>query len=109
MIFNFWDFSAKAAIFVFNISNNYNNLYDKRGEQDKVVFWRQKIIEFYAKNKNQNNARTRFLAAESKFILTQPLFESFKKIKLRLPLGKSLKKKKAAMNKALKAYEELYQ
>jgi len=83
------------------------NLYDKRGEQDKVVFWRQKIIEFYAKNKNQNNARTRFLAAESKFILTQPLFESFKKIKLRLPLGKSLKKKKAAMNKALKAYESV--
>jgi cellulose synthase operon protein C len=81
------------------------DLYQKRGEQDKVIFWRQKIIQFYAKNKNQNNARTRFLAAESKFILTQPLFDNFKNIKLRLPLGKSLKKKKTAMNKALKAYD----
>ncbi len=86
---------------------NLVNLYEKQGAQDKVKFWRQKIVQFYASNKNQNNARTRFLAAEAQFILNEPLFNDFKKIKLRLPLAKSLKKKRAAMNKALKAYESV--
>ena len=87
--------------------HNLVKLYEESRDSSKVVFWRQKIVQFYAKNKNQNNARTNFLAAESKYILNEPLFSSFKKIKLRLPLGKSLKKKKAAMNKALKAYEQV--
>ena len=80
-------------------------LYKQIGEKDKVVFWRQKLIQFYAKTKSKNNARTRFLAAESKYILSRPLFDAYKRIKLRLPLAKSLKKKKKAMSKALKAYE----
>jgi len=80
-------------------------LYKQTGEADKVVFWRQKIIQFFAKSKTKNNARTRFLAAESKYILNTPLFEAYKRIKLKQPLAKSLKKKKKAMNKALKAYE----
>jgi len=87
--------------------NNLIGLYSKRKEQDKVTFWRQKIVQFFAKNKSQNNARTRFLAAESKFIINEPLFSSYRNIKLKLPLGKTLKKKKTAMNKALKAYESV--
>ncbi|MBV1909124.1 MAG: tetratricopeptide repeat protein [Kangiellaceae bacterium] len=82
-------------------------LYSKRKELDKVTFWRQKLVQFYDKNKKENNARTRFLAAESKFILNEPFYVQFERIKLNLPLGKSLKKKRAAMNKALKAYEQV--
>lgn len=85
--------------------NNLIGLYSKRKEQDKVLFWRQKIVQAYPKN--ENNARTRFLAAESKYILIGPLFNSYQAIKLKLPLAKSLKKKRAAMNKALKAYEQV--
>jgi len=81
------------------------NLYKKDGEAKKVLFWRQKILQFFSKAKNKNNSRTRFMAAESKFILTEPLFAKYKKIKLKLPLAKSLKKKRRAMSKALKAYE----
>ena len=83
------------------------NLYLKVNDTSKAVFWRQKIVQFFAKAKSKNNTRTRFLAAESKYILTEPLFSAYKKIKLKLPLGRSLKKKKAAMNKALKAYEQV--
>jgi tetratricopeptide (TPR) repeat protein len=80
-------------------------LYTDSRENDKVTFWRQKIVQFYTKGANDNNARTRFLAAQSKYILSEPLFTKYGSIKLKLPLGKSLKKKKQAMNKALKAYE----
>ncbi len=83
------------------------NLYKKTGEDKKVVFWRQKILQFYAKAKEKNNARTRYMAAESKFILTEPLFTKYKQIQLKLPLAKSLKKKRRAMSKALKTYESI--
>ncbi|MCF6193339.1 MAG: tetratricopeptide repeat protein [Kangiellaceae bacterium] len=87
--------------------NKLVELYKQTGEKDKIIFWRQKLIQSYAnaESNSKNNARTRFLAAESKYILSKPLFEAYKRIKLRLPLAKSLKKKKKAMNKALKAYE----
>jgi len=84
---------------------NLINLYQSNGEIDKVLFWRQKIVQFYTKAKTKNNSRTRFMAAESKYILIEPLFNKYKKIKLTLPLGRSLKKKKKAMKKALNAYE----
>jgi len=85
--------------------NNLVNLYTQSGDKDKVTFWRQKIVQSHSQFKSSNNARTNFLAAESKFILTEPLFESYKKIKLKLPLAKSLKKKRNAMKIALNAYE----
>lgn len=86
---------------------NLITLYEQARESDKVLFWRQKIVQFYDKNKNSNNTRTSFLAAESKYILSEPLFSAYKKIKLKLPLGRSLKKKKKAMRTALKAYESV--
>jgi len=87
--------------------NNLVTLYKTRGEKDKVIFWRQKIVQSHAKAKGNNNTRTNFLAAESKYILTEPLFESYKKIQLKLPLGKSLKRKRKAMKVALTAYESV--
>jgi len=87
--------------------NHLINLYQQTGDSSKAIFWRQKIVQFFAKAKSKNNARTKFLAAESKYILTEPLFTAYKKIKLKLPLARSLKKKRAAMNKALKAYEQI--
>ncbi len=86
---------------------NLVNLYSKSDESDKVMFWREKIVQSHSKNKASNNSRTNFLAAESKYILTDPLFQSYQKIKLKLPLGRSLKKKKKAMRIALKAYESV--
>lgn len=86
---------------------NLVNLYIETGDNEKSIFWRQKIVQFYAKHKNENNTRTSFLAAESKFILSEPLYNRFQAIKLKLPLAPSLKKKRAAMKTALNAYNAI--
>ena len=80
------------------------NLYIETKDMTKSTFWRQKIVQFYGKNQKENNARTSFLAAESKYLLSEPLFNKFKRTKLKLPLGPNLKKKRAAMKTALNAY-----
>ncbi len=85
---------------------NLVNLYVKTGDAAKRDFWRQKIVEFHAKSKS-NNTRTTFLAAESKFKLSESLFNYFKGIKLKQPIAKTLKKKKEAMQKALNAYNAI--
>ena len=86
--------------------NHLIQLYTKIGDKNKTVFWRQKLIQFYHKSK-ENNARTSFLTAESKFILSEPLFDKYSSIKLKLPLAKSLKKKRNAMKKSLSAFESI--
>ncbi len=82
-------------------------LYTKAGDISKATFWRQKIVNNYASNKNSNNTRTAFLAAESKYILSEPLYQKFRSIKLKLPLGSSLKRKRKAMKNALNAYNNI--
>jgi len=86
--------------------NNLIALYTKLGDINKTIFWRQKLIQFYHKS-IENNARTSFLAAQSKFTLSEPLFKQYSNIKLKLPLAKSLKKKRKAMKNALTAYESI--
>ncbi|MCO7223070.1 tetratricopeptide repeat protein [Pleionea sp. CnH1-48] len=82
-------------------------LYKQAGDSEKRDFWHAKIISEYKKAKDKNNARTSYLAANSSFELAEPLFESFQNIKLKLPLAKSLRKKKSAMDKAIKAYGDI--
>mgnify|MGYP005814718085 CR=1 FL=1 len=82
-------------------------LYIETNDPAKTYFWRQKIVNFYNTNQSQNNTRTAFLAAESKYLISQPLFDKYQKIKLRLPLAKTLKQKRKAMKIALKAYNDI--
>ena len=106
----FKDYAWKyPAPYLLSQEARYNlvSLYKDTGDATKSTFWRQKIVQFYAKNKAENNARTSFLAAESKFILSEPLFTQFQRVKLKLPLGPNLKKKRAAMKKALDAYNSI--
>lgn len=86
---------------------NLVNLYIKMKESKKSLFWRKKIVLQYKKSKTMNNTRTMFLAAESEFIISQPLFDHYKNIKLTDPLTRSLKKKRKAMKLALRAYESI--
>ena len=87
--------------------NHLVHLYMEAKDDSKTYFWRQKIVSFYDKNKSENNNRTAFLAAESKYIISQPLFDEYKNIKLKLPIAKTLKKKRVAMKKALAAYNTI--
>lgn len=80
------------------------DLYQQVGDQSKSDFWRNKIISDYRSGGNKNTDRTRFLAARSAFELAEPLYRSFQSIALTLPLQRSLKQKRQAMDTALKAY-----
>lgn len=79
-------------------------LYDEAKDPNKRDFWRGKIVEWYFKRGEENDQRTQFLAAQASSQLAEPVFESFKRIKLTQPLKSSLKKKKRAMQEATKAY-----
>ena len=79
-------------------------LYDEAKDASKRDFWREKIVEWYFKRGDENDQRTQFLAAQASSQLAEPVFESFKRIKLTQPLKSSLKKKKRAMQAATKAY-----
>ncbi|NVJ50202.1 MAG: tetratricopeptide repeat protein [Gammaproteobacteria bacterium] len=82
-------------------------LYDTQRDYEKRDFWRQKIIAQYDQLGKQNTPRTTYLAAKMAFEMAEPDFEKFRQIKLTVPLPKSLKQKRAAMDKALKQYTSI--
>jgi len=77
-------------------------------ERDKKLVlatqWRVKLVNADAKGANQRTDRTRYLAAKASFALAEPVFDSYRKAKLTVPLKKSLKSKRKLMDKALKSY-----
>jgi len=79
-------------------------LYEEQKDISKRNFWLNKLIQEYKKAGSNSSDRSQYLAAYASFTLTEPLYAKYKKVKLNLPLGKSLKKKRKLMAKALKAY-----
>ncbi len=80
-----------------------SELYRETGQDAKRRFWLKKMI---VADKGAGAARTersRYLAAFSSQVFADYLYVQFVSIKLSLPLKKSLKKKKIALDKALKA------
>lgn len=91
---------------------------------DENVEIQQKLADYYAIQKNwkahiaslqgiiatdkaagrASTDRSRFLAAQATLRLAEPYYKSFVQVKLVRPLKKSLKKKKAKMQAALKAF-----
>jgi len=82
-------------------------LYDEQNDPEKRDFWRDKLIQQYYTLGDKNTPRTRYLAAQMSFQMAEPDFVKFQQIKLTVPLAASLKKKRAAMDKALKQYTEI--
>ncbi|HED15718.1 MAG TPA: tetratricopeptide repeat protein, partial [Gammaproteobacteria bacterium] len=82
------------------------DLYRELRMNDKALYWQKQIIRADAKGRAARTKRTRFLAAEATLELAGPVNKSFRKIRLTIPLKKSLRKKRRAMKKALKAYEK---
>jgi len=79
-------------------------LYGDAGDDYKRNFWLNKLVQSYKKGGSENTDRTQYLAAFASNELARPLFNSFNRMKLKQPLKRSLKKKKAAMKVANKAY-----
>ncbi len=97
---------AMAPTQNFEVHAKLIDLSEKVGRVSDVNVWHRKLLNQYQKT-NQKSDRIRFLAARSAFALTEPKFHKFKQIRLNLPLDKSLKRKKEAMNDALKGYNDV--
>ena len=67
----------------------------------------KQIIEADAGAGAERSERTRYLAATSALVLTEPLFKQFVEIKLAQPFDQNLLRKSAAMKTAREAFENL--
>lgn len=82
-------------------------LYAETGEDSKRRFWLKKMIAADDAAGSQRTDRSRYLAAMSSSVFAEDSFKVFQAVRLTLPLKKSLKKKKSALNSALSAYKSL--
>lgn len=65
-----------------------------------------KIYDADMKGGNQRTNRTRYLAAQAAFVLAEPHFERYEKIRLVEPIRKNMQLKNQLMKQALKAYNK---
>ncbi len=84
-----------------------SEFYQKTNEPSKRRFWLNKLIQYDADAGSQRSGRSRFLAAYASTIFAEDARVAFNNIKLKLPLKKSLARKKKAMQKAIKALEKV--
>lgn len=82
-------------------------LYRASGERDKRNYWLQNIINTHQRAGSAKTDRSSYLAASAQAELAQPAYEEFARIPLTLPLKNSLQRKRAALEKALKAQEQV--
>lgn len=81
-------------------------LYKKQRDESKRRYWLKKIIVLDAKAGTKRTDRSRYLAASASMVFADDQRWAFNRIKLSIPLAKSLKKKKKAFDSALKAYKK---
>lgn len=82
-----------------------SQLYNKTAEKEKRRFWLNKIIVIDSGAGDQRTERSRYLAAFSANVFAQDDNQSFKRFRLTLPLKRSLRNKKKALNKVLASYQ----
>lgn len=82
-------------------------LYGASGEKDQRLYWLQNIINTHSRAGNEKTDRSTYLAASAQTELAQPAYDEFTRIQLTLPLKNSLQRKRAALEKALKAQEQV--
>jgi len=86
-----------------NLADVYGKTNRQRDRQ-KVL---QEIVQADKAAGNNRTDRTRYLAALATLELSDPLVESYKKIRLTLPLKQSLTRKKQSMEKVLKVFSSM--
>ncbi len=86
--------------------NRLAELYAEGEDYQKQRFWLDKIIKTHDAAGSARTDRSLFLAAFSSSILADDVYQDFRGRDLTIPLKKSLKKKKLAMDKAVKAYNK---
>lgn len=84
-----------------------SELYRETGQLSKQRYWLTNIIAADADAGSQRTDRSRYLAASAATVLADDDYQAFAAIQLTLPLKKSLKNKKAALNTVLAAYKRV--
>ncbi|MCK9531764.1 MAG: tetratricopeptide repeat protein [Gammaproteobacteria bacterium] len=82
-------------------------VYRDRGDQAAWHRELRHIVDADARAGRERTERTRYLAATSALVLTEPRYAELTTIKLTKPFQKNLQRKKAAMKKALDAFGKL--
>ncbi|MGS2722960.1 tetratricopeptide repeat protein [Porticoccus sp. GXU_MW_L64] len=85
-----------------------SELYVTTKEPQKRRYWLRKLIDGHKQvghKAKEGGERSKYLAALSANVLADDQYQVFKTIALKLPLKKSLKKKRAAMEKTIAAYQ----
>lgn len=87
--------------------NKLVELYGKTGDASKRNYWLQELIKQDAKAGSQRTDRSKYLAAMASTEFAADDFRRFSNIKLTLPIKKSIKLKKSAMDQTLKSYRKV--
>jgi len=86
---------------------NISEIYKKIGNKKQHNAWLKKLVKADARAGASRTTRTRYLGVSAAYILAEPTYNNFKKIRLTIPLKRSLKRKKKSMKKAIKTYENI--
>nr|WP_297348851.1 hypothetical protein [uncultured Glaciecola sp.] len=78
--------------------------YAETGEESKRRFWLNKLIAADQKAGAERTGRSRYLAAMASMVFATDADIVYKKIKLTLPLNKSLQRKQSALKNAIARY-----
>lgn len=76
----------------------------KQGQARAQHKWLNELVKADQSGGRERTDRTRTLAANASMTLAEPYYEEYRQVRLKEPLKKSLKNKKAKMQLALKAY-----
>jgi tetratricopeptide (TPR) repeat protein len=77
----------------------------KAGNAERVAFWQREIVKADAGAGAARSDRTRYLAARASLELAAPARDSYRALKLGLPLPRSLAAKRRALESALAGYK----
>lgn len=92
---------AEAMEAEFHLAQLYGEVQDTKKRQ----YWLQRMIDANASAGAQENDRTKYLAASAANEMADVPYKDFASTPLTLPLKQSLQRKRAALEKALKAQE----
>ena len=80
-------------------------VYGKRNDKANQRYFLQQIIDADARAGGKRSDRSRYLAAQATSVFADEARDEFSRIKLTLPIQKSMAQKKIALDKALAAYK----
>lgn len=101
------DLFPKPLEFALETRYKMARLYESWGNIKQYHRELSRVITIDASAGSERSDRTRYLAAKSSLVLTEPSFEKFANIKLVRPFKRNLKRKNKAMKTAIADFNEL--